>query len=212
MQRGLAEAKSLMEFSGIPSPGHKTGLPSQTRTDLVMESNALLSDRLEMFLSRGDILLDSIGSLTLNQKGLNLGQGVATCALAIRWLKRLSIFNHAEGHPHKSSGSSDTSTIFGLPTLYQPIGEGGKIFIVIHKGIANVNADVTQVSGAFFGNGTIGRLSVCRLESGGIKPGSFNEGTAIGILFKGGDLSSKFSCSYWTDIVNAKEQYCWYAN
>ena len=46
MQRGLAEAKSLMEFSGIPSPDHKTGLRSQNGTHLVIESDVLLLDKI----------------------------------------------------------------------------------------------------------------------------------------------------------------------
>ncbi len=87
MQRGLAEAKSLMESSGIPNPGHKTGLLSQNTTHFI-ESMFFFWLRLKIFFSRTYILFDSVRSLTLNQKGLNLGQRVFANPLAVRWLKR----------------------------------------------------------------------------------------------------------------------------
>jgi len=81
-----------------------------------------------------------------------------------------------------------------------------------HKGVSNVNADVPQLSGTFFGNRMLARLSGGRLELGGIQSCGFDQSAAVGVLFQGRTLSGKFPGSYWSNIVNAQQQYCGYPN
>jgi len=98
-------------------------------------------------------------ALRFSQKEFNLSQWVLANSQAIGWIEWPSVFNHPEGHPHESSGSSNTDTTLRSSTLHQPIGKRGRVGIMSHKGIANTDADVAQVFRSSFRNGVIGRFS-----------------------------------------------------